>query len=85
MLGAKEQRPLPMLPLRLVDAPERLRRSLYEAFHLQVRYHRPSHEVTIRVTVRAETLAAITNTVKEVSDHEITDGRSHVLCAPSSV
>jgi len=40
---------VPQLPLALGALPEALQRSLYDAFQLQVRYHRPRHEVTIRV------------------------------------
>lgn len=32
---------LPQLPLRLAGLPEHLLRGLYDAFQLQVRYHRP--------------------------------------------
>src|SRR5262249_47799557 len=39
---------LPQLPLRLAGLPEHLQRGLYDAFQLQIRYHRPRHEVTIR-------------------------------------
>jgi site-specific DNA recombinase len=34
---------LPQLPLRLAGLPEHLQRGLYDAFQLQVRYHRPRH------------------------------------------
>ena len=47
--------------------PEALQRSLYDAFQLQVRYHRPRHEVTIRVTIRADALPSLTQLVKEAA------------------
>ena len=47
--------------------PEALQRSLYSAFQLQVRYHRPRHEVTIRVTIRADALPTLTQIVKEAA------------------
>jgi hypothetical protein len=46
--------------------PEHLRRSLYDAFQLQVRYHRPRHEVTIRVTICADSLNHINGTVNAI-------------------
>jgi site-specific DNA recombinase len=49
---------LPQLPLQFTDIPEPLQRTLYEAFQIQVRYHRPRHEVTIRASIRAETQRA---------------------------
>jgi hypothetical protein len=35
----------------------------HDAFQLQVRYHRPGHEVTIRVTIHAEGLDHVNGTV----------------------
>ena len=77
---------LPQLPLRFAELPEPLQRSLYEAFQLQARYHRPKHEVTIRVTIRAETLDGITSTVSEITAQQgKKENRSHVLGAPSRI
>jgi len=77
---------LPQIPLRLADLPEPLQRSLYDAFQLQVRYHRPRHEVTIRATIRAETLDSISRTVSQITKDENRAGnRSHVLGAPSRI
>lgn len=72
--------------------PEALQRSLYDAFQLQVRYHRPRHEVTTRVTIRASALPALTQLVNEAAGQpgvpagngEPDDDRSHVLSAPGS-
>jgi site-specific DNA recombinase len=77
---------LPQIPLRLADLPEPLQRSLYDAFQLQVRYHRPRHEVTIRATIRAETLDSISQAVSQITKNEKKPGnRSHVLGAPSRI
>ena len=75
---------LPQLPLRLAGLPEHLQRSLYDAFQLQVRYHRPRHEATIRVTIRAESLDHITGKVAAVTSQQDAENRSHVLGAPST-
>ena len=40
---------------------------LYDAFQLQVRYYRPRHEVTIRVTIRAGALPSLTLLVNEAA------------------
>jgi hypothetical protein len=60
---------------------------LYDAFQLQVRYHRPRHEVTIRVTIRADSLNHINGTVDAIKPpraEKKTETGSHVLSAPSS-
>ncbi len=80
---------LPQLPLRLAGLPEHLQRSLYDAFQLQVRYHRPRHEVTIRVTIRADSLNHINGTVNAIrpqgESEKKTETRSHVVSAPSRI
>jgi hypothetical protein len=77
---------LPQIPLLLADLPEPLQRSLYDAFQLQVRYRRPRHEVTIRATIRAETLDSISQAVSQITKNEKKPGnRSHVLGAPSRI
>ena len=77
---------VPQLSLVLGALSEALQRSLYDAFQLQVRYHRPRHEVTIRVTIRADALPGLTQLMKEVAGQPGSpagnDGRSHVLSAP---
>ena len=63
------------------------------AGQLQVRYHRPRHEVTIRVTIRAGALPTLTQLVKEAAGQpgipagngEPDDARSHVLGAPGRI
>jgi hypothetical protein len=80
---------LPQLPLALAAPSEALQRSLCDAFHLQVRYHRPRHEVTIRITIRADALPGLARLVKEAAGQpgittgngEPNDARSHVLSA----
>jgi hypothetical protein len=84
---------VPQLPLVLAALPEALQRSLDDSFQLQVRYHRPRHEVTIRVTIRADALPSLIQLVKEAAGQpgiptgngEPDDVRSHVLGAPGSV
>ena len=84
---------VPQLSLVLGAVPEALQRSLFDAFHLQVRYHRPRHEVTIRVTIRAGALPSLTQLVKEAAGQsgvptrngEPNDARSHVLGAPGRI
>ncbi len=58
---------MPQLPFVLGALPETLQRSLYDAFQLQLRYHRPRHEVSIRVTIRADALPSLTQLVKEAA------------------
>lgn len=38
---------IPNIPLRLRNAPEELQRALYDAYNLDVRYHKPTGQVTI--------------------------------------
>jgi site-specific DNA recombinase len=48
---------LSLLPQRAIDVTlltEEEQRELYDAFHLQVRYDRTRHQVTLRVTIHAE-------------------------------
>jgi site-specific DNA recombinase len=80
---------LPQVPLRLAGLPEHLQRSLFDAFQLQVRYHRPRHEVTIRVTIRADSLDHIKGTVNAIKPQRAaekkTETGSHVPSAPSRI
>ena len=84
---------VPQLPLVLGALPEALQRSLYDAFQLQVRYHRPRHEVTIRITIRADALPGLARLVKEAAGQPGTptgigqpdDARFHVLGAPGRI
>ena len=84
---------VPQLRFVFGALPEELQRSLFGAFQLQVRYHRPRHEVTIRVTIRAGALPTLTQLVKEAAGQpgipagngEPDDVRSHVLGAPGRI
>ena len=84
---------VPQLPFALGVLPEAGQRSLYDAFQLQVRYHRPRNEVTIRVTIRADALPSLTQIVKEAAgntDTQVTADNpaaigSHVLSAPGRI
>jgi site-specific DNA recombinase len=73
---------LSQLPLRLAGLPEHLQRDLYNAFQLQVRYHRPRYEVTIRVTIRAEGLDHV---VAAITSRQNAVDRSLVVGAPSRI
>jgi hypothetical protein len=64
-------------------APEHLQRSLYDAFQLQVRYHRPRHEVTIRVTIRADGLDHFNGTVAAITSQQNAGDRSLVVAPPA--
>lgn len=48
--------------------PEMLQRRLYDPFHLQIRYHRPTREATLRATIREDTLPALTRTLNDLGD-----------------
>jgi hypothetical protein len=80
-------------PARARGSAEVLQRSLYDAFHLQVRYHRPRHEVIIRVTIRADALPSLTQLMKEAAGQpgiptgngKPDDARSHVSGAPGRI
>ena len=76
---------LSQLPLRLAGLPEHLQRGLYDAFQLQVRYHRPRHEVTIRVSIRAEGLDHVNGTVAAITSQQNAVDRFLVVGAPSRI
>jgi site-specific DNA recombinase len=63
---------LPTLPLRLRDAPETLQRALYDAYNLDVRYHKPTARVTITVTVTDITLTVIQHATRTIQEHGVT-------------
>jgi hypothetical protein len=60
---------------------EEEQRALYDAFHLQVRYDRAKHQVTLHVTIYAEAVAVRTKKISDSRD-ETTAARSHVVSAP---
>ena len=60
---------LDALPQREIDIrrlPEDQQRSIYEAFHLELRYNCLRKELTIRVTITADSAPAIAATVGAV-------------------
>jgi site-specific DNA recombinase len=84
---------LPLLGSALPHAPEELRRGLYEALQLQVRYNRVSNEVTLQVTVSAQAVPDISGIAGRIHTGPGTESAdlpppvrhasvSHVLCAP---
>jgi hypothetical protein len=84
---------LPLLGSALPHAPEELRRGLYEALQLQVRYNRVSNEVTLQVTVTAQAVPDISGIASRIHTGPGTESAdlppparhasvSHVLCAP---
>ncbi|GAA4100707.1 recombinase family protein [Actinomadura miaoliensis] len=79
---------IPQLPLELSDLPEDLERRLYDAFHLEIRYNRPRHEATFRVTVREDTVKLLTNSTESItergSDMKREQDRQHGRLFPSS-
>jgi hypothetical protein len=55
---------LDLLPQGAIDPvlrSEEEQRDLYDAFHLQLRYDRPKHQVTLRVTIYAEAVGVLTD------------------------
>lgn len=50
---------IPQVPIKIAELPDALRERLFEVFSLEVRYNRHRHEALIKVTVRADTAAAL--------------------------
>jgi hypothetical protein len=64
---------LDQLPQGAIDPTllsEEEQRELFDAFHLQLRYDRPKHQVTLRVTIYAEALGALTDKIRSLESHE---------------
>ncbi len=60
---------LPQAAIDVTLLPQDQQRRLYDAFHLEIRYHAPTNDITLRVTIAAETapvLAATTNAVLNI-------------------
>ena len=57
-------------------------RELYDAFHLQVRYDRTEHHVSLRVTIYAEAVGALTDKIHSLGGDET---HSHVVSAPGGI
>ena len=56
---------LPPTTIDLAAVPEDLRRSLYDSFNLELRYHGPERAVTIRVTVRHDRVPDIRAAIEQ--------------------
>jgi site-specific DNA recombinase len=54
---------LPITGDDLTPLPEDVKRQLYDAFHLQIRYNRTHHRITIRVTISASTIHTLADTI----------------------
>jgi hypothetical protein len=54
---------LPVTSQDLTQLPEDVQRQLYDAFHLQIRYHHGQRRVTIRITINAATVHALADSV----------------------
>jgi hypothetical protein len=55
---------LPQGAVVLTLLSEEEQRELYDAFHLRVRYDRTEHQVTLRVTINAETVGALSRRIQ---------------------
>jgi site-specific DNA recombinase len=58
---------IPKIKLDVTALPEDHQRQLYDAFHLQIRYDAHRHELTLRVTLDADTAEALAKTVCDAS------------------
>jgi hypothetical protein len=54
---------IPAAAIEITRLPEDQQRRLYDAFHLEIRYHAPRNDVTLQVTIDAETAPALAHTV----------------------
>jgi DNA invertase Pin-like site-specific DNA recombinase len=54
---------VPQTDIDVTQLPEDQQRRLYDAFHLELRYHLPTHELIIRIAIDAETAPALTATI----------------------
>jgi hypothetical protein len=64
---------LDLLPQGAIDLTllsEEEQRELFDAFHLQLRYDRPKHQVTLRVTIYAEAVGALTDKIRSLEIRE---------------
>ena len=64
---------LDLLPHGAIDLTllsEEEQRELFDAFHLQLRYDRPRHQVTLRVTIYAEAVGAPTEKIRSLDGSE---------------
>jgi site-specific DNA recombinase len=83
---------LDLLPQGVIDPtllPEEDQRDLYDAFHLQIRYDPTKHQVTLRVTIYAEAITALTEKIQaaeKVEPHKKVqnDETSRVAAVPAT-
>ncbi|WP_165970464.1 recombinase family protein [Actinomadura sp. 6K520] len=78
---------LPHLQAHLAELPEHLQRHLYDAFHLQIRYHPNEHAITIRITISddtVETLAHASQTILAPALNESRDPQPPVTISPTN-
>ena len=62
-----------MIAVDLAALPEAHLRRLFDAFQLELRYHRRRHELTIRATVRADMVEPLRAAVRQTTgSHEMT-------------
>jgi site-specific DNA recombinase len=82
---------LPQIQLHLAQAPDELQRALYDAFDLTITYNRERHHATLRVTITADAVDGLANTLHAVADRRAdtqtirSDGVSLVLCGPGRI
>jgi site-specific DNA recombinase len=80
---------LPQLATSLAAVEEELQRKLFDAFNLELRYRIATHEVQLKITVKEDTVPAITALTNKITDPP--EGRSAaqevslVLCAPGRI
>jgi hypothetical protein len=60
---------LPVTSRDLTELPEQIQRQLYDAFHLQIRYHHAQRRVTIQVTVSASTVQGLADSITTAVGH----------------
>jgi site-specific DNA recombinase len=64
---------LDLLPQGAIDPTllsEEEQRDLYDAFHLQLRYDRPTHQVTLRVTIYADAVGVLIDKIHSLRNGE---------------
>jgi hypothetical protein len=57
---------LPLIQADVGRLPEDVERELFDGFQLQVRYHQPTHRVTLRVTIDGEAIPRLTATSRTI-------------------
>jgi site-specific DNA recombinase len=72
---------LPVTSRDLTTLPEDIQRQLYDAFHLQIRYHHTQRRVTIQVTLSAANAPDLAQRITAATDGAPTI-RVHVVSTP---